>query len=261
MRLRFRAGLTNDPSNERVYLGMDQALSLLGRPPSKFIAAMEQYPDKAGMRPELVYELLLHHAEAGDYAAAKNLLRNRFFPREEGGTNVRQVYIEVEVQRLRTLADEGRCGPALDGMSQLGRPQTGMSFTQDGLEPMIAAARIQYEIGRIDRACKRSAEADVIFRRLAESKDGGDVTWAHAAAQMLPGYDAAAWQGRLTSALAELKARAQSSSSARYNALVLERDLGNEAGSKEAYRGVFLTADQKLSYHLARSAMAGMGMN
>lgn len=257
----FRAGLTNDPSNETVYLGMDQALSLLGRPPSKFIAAMEQYPDKAGMRPELVYELLLHHAEAGDYAAAKDLLRNRFFPREEGGTNVRQVYIEVEVQRLRTLAEKGRCGPALDGMSQLGRPQTGMSFTQDGLEPMIAAARIQYEIGRIDLACKRSAEADVIFRRLAESKDGGDVTWAHAAAQMLPGYDAAAWRGRLTRALAASKAQAQSSSSARYSALVLERDLGNEAGSKEAYRGVFLTADQKLSYHLARSAMAGMGIN
>jgi hypothetical protein len=82
-------GLKNDPSNEAVYLGMDQALSLRNRSPSEFIAAMEHYPDKAGMRAELVYELLLHQSEAGNYAAAEDLLRNRFFPREEGGTNVR----------------------------------------------------------------------------------------------------------------------------------------------------------------------------
>ena len=38
--------------------------------------------------------------------------------------------------------------------------------------------------------------------------------------------------------------------------LLLERALGDEAGAAEAYRSVFLTADQKISYHLARSAMA-----
>ena len=130
----FREGLKSDPENDAIYMGMDQALSILDRPASEFIAAMEQYPDKSNMRAKLVYELVLHQSEAGNFAAAEDLLRNRFFPREEGGTNVRQVWIEVELQRIQSLAQNGQCDQASEALTHLNQSRSGMTFTQDGLD-------------------------------------------------------------------------------------------------------------------------------
>jgi hypothetical protein len=151
------------------------------------------------------------------------------------------------VQRLGALAEKGQCEQAMEGLSQLGHSQSGMSFTQDGLDPMIAAAHTQYQIATIDRTCKHSDAAAPLFRKLADSKIGGDIVWADAAARMLPGYDVAGWHVRLMAALAESKSRAQSSSNSMYNIGLLEQALGIKAGAQEAFHNVFLLPDQKLS--------------
>jgi hypothetical protein len=65
---------------------MEQALSILARPVSVRVAALERFPDQAHMPAELVYSLALNRAEAGDFDGAAALFRNRFFAREEGGT-------------------------------------------------------------------------------------------------------------------------------------------------------------------------------
>src|SRR5579863_322678 len=174
----FREGIMNDPSNDAIYAGMDQALSILSHPVSEFIAAMNRYPDKPNMRAKLVYELALHQAEAGNYAAARNSLRNRFFPREEGGTNVREVWIEIELQRLLSLAKSGQCDEASAGLEGLDRSQPGMAFTQDGLAPFIQTGRSQYEIAMIERTCKRTAEANEILKKVAADTEGDDLVWA-----------------------------------------------------------------------------------
>jgi len=74
---------------------------------------MERYPNLADAPPGLIFELILNLSEAGEYERANGLFRKRFFPREEGGTNVRQVWVEVQLQKALALAKAGNCADAL----------------------------------------------------------------------------------------------------------------------------------------------------
>src|SRR5262249_46243433 len=80
----FQEGLSADSSNLKLYAGMDQALSILQRPPKDRVAALERYPDIANMPTGLVYELILNLVESGDFEKATSLFHNRFFQRAEG---------------------------------------------------------------------------------------------------------------------------------------------------------------------------------
>lgn len=255
----FREGLRTDASNEAIYTGMDQALSILGHPASEFIAAMEQYPDKANMRAKLVYELALHQAEAGNFGGAQDLLRNRFFPREEGGTNVREVWIEIELQSLQSLAGAGKCEEATAGLARLSQPVPGMDFTKDGLETFIDSARSQYEIATIDRSCKRSEEGNAILKKIAASTHGEDLVWANKAARLLPGYDDAAWRGRLAAAVAHVDLDELTNSYRAYTVGRLQQEAGQDEAAKATFRKALLLPDQTLSYHLTRQAMGNSG--
>jgi len=103
----FERGIQNDPQNEAVYAGADQALSILKRSSAERVKDLEAYPDQKNMPAELVYDLALNLAEAGDFERATSLFRDRFFAREEGGTNVRQVWVEIQLVHALKLAGEG----------------------------------------------------------------------------------------------------------------------------------------------------------
>ncbi|HVT99368.1 MAG TPA: DUF5107 domain-containing protein [Acidobacteriaceae bacterium] len=255
----FREGLRTDASNEAIYVGIDQALSILGLPASEFIAAMEQYPDKPKMPARLVYELALHQAEAQNFSAAQDLLRNRFFPREEGGTNVREVWIEIELQRLQSLAANGKCEEAAAGLSKLSQPVPGMDFTKDGLTAFIESSHSQYEVAMIDRACKQTDEANAILGKIAANTSGEEVVWAAQAARLLPGYDQAAWQTRLSAALAHADPDALTNSYQAYIVGMLQQEAGASDAAKATFRKALLLPDQTLSYHLTRMAIADSG--
>src|SRR6266581_507846 len=93
----FEEGIKNDPRNATNYSGAIAAATLLKKPPTERVKILERYPDLSSMPTALVEELALSRAEAGNYPGAVELFKNRFFGREEGGTNVRQVWIEVKL--------------------------------------------------------------------------------------------------------------------------------------------------------------------
>ncbi|HEY7515052.1 MAG TPA: tetratricopeptide repeat protein, partial [Vicinamibacteria bacterium] len=103
-------GTRMDPGNLEVYLGLDQALGLLGRPVEERLHALEAYP--GALPGVLVFKRALALVEAGRFAEAEGLFPGRFFAREEFGTNVRQVWVEVEIQRILALARGGKCAEA-----------------------------------------------------------------------------------------------------------------------------------------------------
>ena len=107
----------------------------------------------------MIFELILNLAEAGDFERATQLFHDRFFPREEGGTNVRQVWIEVQLLRVLALAKGGQCGKALTVARNLHSEVPGLAFTRDGLEPMRQSARTSYLIGTAFASCGQAAEA------------------------------------------------------------------------------------------------------
>jgi tetratricopeptide (TPR) repeat protein len=253
----FRDGLRSDPTNIAIYLGMDQALSLLNRPARERVEALEKYPQLDAAPPVLIFELILNLAEAGDFGRATNLFHNRFFPREEGGTNVRQVWIEVQLQRVLAFTRERRCGEALSVAQHLGAEAPGLAFTRDGLEPILQSARTSYLLGSAYGSCGRSEEAKAKFQLASAVSAPDQIRWAWSAARKLPGFSQAQWQDRLQASLEEAANRSETSSLTSwwdYSAGALAATLGREQEADRWFQKALLLPDRMLAYHLTRLA-------
>ncbi|HZP17961.1 MAG TPA: DUF5107 domain-containing protein [Terriglobales bacterium] len=256
----FQEGLRSDPGNVELYTGMDQALSILRRPAQERVAALERFPDRINMPSRLVYELILNLAEAGDYDQAAALFRNRFFEREEGGTNVRQVWLEVQLQQTQSLAQRGQCSQAVAMADHLGDPVPGLPFTQDGLAPLLQSARFNYLLGSLYRTCHLPDKATYHFRRAAERSGLEDAVWSWKASQQMPGFDEAAAKQKLESMLLNVRSTSEISSRTGwwlYNTAMLDRVLGRAQQADLEFHDVFLFPDQMLTYHLTRLAQVG----
>jgi tetratricopeptide (TPR) repeat protein len=250
----FREGIHNDRRNEAGYLGADQALSILNRPSKDRVQLLELYPDMAQMPSELVFELALNLAESGDFDGATALFRNRFFPREEGGTNVRQVWVEVQLLHALDQAKGKHCEAALAIADHIGSPISDMAFTNDGLQPFLESARSNYLLGKVNAQCGKPEEARKQFESAAEKYGTSEIVWAWLAARQLPAFDQNQWTSRLTTELKPSTAISDNSLSV-YNQAMIDRALGREQNADQELRQVFLLPDHLLSYHLAREAM------
>lgn len=255
----FRDGLRSDPANIAIYLGIDQALSLLNRPAPERVKALEKYPQMDAAPPPLIFELILNLAESGNFEGATQLFQNRFFPREEGGTNVRQVWIEVQLMRVLALVREGRCSDALAGSEHLGSEVPGLAFTRDGLEPILQSARTSYLLGTALASCGEAAQAKAKFELAASAIGPDQVKWAWLAARKLPGFNEAQWQARLRVALEQAESRTTTSgypSWWEYSAASLAKELGQTPEAAIRFRKALLLPDRMLAYHLTRLAMS-----
>ena len=251
----FREGLQSDATNVTVYLGADQALSLLPKPASERVQVLERYPNLADAPSSLIFELILNLAEAGDFQRAESLFRNRFFPREEGGTNVRQVWIEVELQKMLASARDGHCDDALVIAEHLSAPVLDLPFTHDGLEPILQTARTTYLLGSVYASCKKAEEAAKKFQLASAASAPDQIVWAWRAAQKLPGFDGTQWQQRLQTALAQAKSRSDTSSYTSwwdYSAGALASALGDQQQANQRFQNALLLPDRMLAYHFTR---------
>jgi tetratricopeptide (TPR) repeat protein len=254
-------GLEVDGSNMALYLGADQALSLLGRPVEERIRMLQAYPDRGAMPPVLVQKLALALAEAGRAKEAEDLFAGRFFPREENGTNVRQVYLEVRLRRAQALARSGGAAEAKAVLDGLDRPLAGLDFTRDGMTAFVEGARMQYVIGEILALCGYSTEARAHWQRVARAEDFPYVKPVHAylAAKRLGTADETGWRSELENSLArseEFLARGTSFPGlATYAQGLHLRALGREEEARQRFRRVLLLPDQRLSHLLSRRAL------
>jgi tetratricopeptide (TPR) repeat protein len=255
----FRDGLRSDATNVTVYLGADQALSLLSKPARERVQVLEKYPNLADATSSLIFELILNLAEAGDFQRAESLFHNRFFPREEGGTNVRQVWIEVELQKMLASARDGHCADALDVAEHLGAPVPDLPFTHDGLEPILQSARTNYQLGMAYATCAKPEDAAKKFQLASAASAPDQMLWAWRAAQKRPGFNGEEWKERLQTALAQAKSRSDTSSYSSwwdYTAGTLAGALGNQQEADQRFQQALLLPDRMLAYHFARIARA-----
>ena len=256
----FKEGIANDPLNTVNYSGAVVAVTLLGKPAADRVKVLERYPDLGRMPTPLVYELALNRAEAGNYEAALDLFKNRFFGREEGGTNVRQVWIEVSLQRALALARTNHCKDALAASESIGSPVSGLAFTQAGLVPFLNSARNNFLLGEVSLACGQKKDADESYRRAVQATGPLETVWAWASARMLDGYDPAKWHALLNSALSQAESNVRTNSSSGwwlYTAGVLQIALGETQKGNASLRGALLTPETRMFYHLSRLALAG----
>jgi tetratricopeptide (TPR) repeat protein len=256
----FQEGLHNDPQNLALYTGIDQALSILEHPPKERVAALERYPDLANMPTSLVYELILNLAEAGEFEKAAALFHNRFFQREEGGTNVRQVWLEVQIQHALSMAQQGECSDAIKAVDDLAQPVPDLAFTRDGIEPFLQSARLTYLMGSVYKSCAAPDKARSSFKQAAEKLSFGDAAWAWKASQQLPDFDHGSAQQKLQSILERVKKSESSDSPGGwwfYNVGMLDAGSGNTQQAAREFREALLSPDTLMTHHLTRLAMSG----
>jgi tetratricopeptide (TPR) repeat protein len=255
----FRDGLSSDPTNIMAYVGTDQALSLLGRAPAERADVLEQYPDLTGAPPGLTFELILNLEEAGNFERANNLFRNRYFPREEGGTNVRQVWVEVQLQNVLASAKAENCTDALTKAAHLGDQVPEIPFTHDGLDPMLKSARTYYLLGTVYTTCGKSEDAISRFQLAAATSAPDQIHWAWLAAQKLPAFNGTQWQERLQSALVQAASRTETSAYPswwHYTAGTLQAALGKSQEARQSFQKALLLPDRMMAYHFTRLAQS-----
>jgi tetratricopeptide (TPR) repeat protein len=256
----FEEGLRSDPRNAQLYIGIDQALSILRRPPQTRIDALEHYPDAANMPSNLLYELILNLAEAGEFDKATALFHNRFFPRAEGGTNVRQIWLEVQVLEAISWAQNRQCSRAVDTVDRLGEPVKDLPFTHDGLESFLRSARLSYLIGTIYKTCGMPEKAEGNFHSASQQSNLESALWAWRASQEFPNFNPSATKQELQNLLDRSKDNSGSgieSSSWLYNVAMLDRALGNHPQAEKEFHDALLAPDQRSAYHLTRLALSG----
>jgi tetratricopeptide (TPR) repeat protein len=252
----FQEGLHADPANIELYTGMDQALSILRRSPQERVAALERYPDHAHIPSSLIYELILNLVEAGEFEKAEALFHNRFFPREEGGINVRQVWLELEVQRATSFARRGRCTDAVGLVDSLSKPVPDLQFTNDGLEPFLRSARFSYLVGNVYKACGEGEKGRASFERSARQSGLESAVWSWKASKELPGFDESAGKQKLSAILERSNSDGERSSWWLYNRAMLHRAVGNDQQAQKEFREALLAPDRLMAYHLTRLAMS-----
>lgn len=256
----FDAGIKDDPRNLVNYSGAVVAMTLLGRSAQDRVKEIERYPDLKQMPNPLVYELALNRVEAGDYDGATELFRDRFFGRQEGGTNVRQVWVEVRLLEATGLAKAGDCQNALRIADGLAQPVAGLAFTQDGLNPFVEAPRTRFLRGDVYQTCAQREKAAQEFAQASQGSGLGNLVWAQTAAKRAQRPQDRDFKSSLLSAAAEADARSKQSGHQgfwHYTAGILWIAAGQiERGDKEL-REALLAPDDGLSHHLARLALAG----
>jgi tetratricopeptide (TPR) repeat protein len=256
----FREGMDVDGGNVALYVGADEAESVLGDPPAVRIETLERFPDRASMPPDLVYKLALALAEADRGAEAEELFQGRFFPREEGGTNVRQVFLEVRLRNALSLARTGRQEEALRIVDSMTRPVKGLAFTRDGLESFLRA-RLEYEVATVRAACGQEAQARQGWSEAAKGKDApflGPI-YGLLARRKLGTADEAGARRELEASLAQsevfLQQGTQFAGIVEYAQGLTLRLLGREDEARARLMDVFRLPDKRLSHFLARRAL------
>lgn len=256
-------GLSADPRNVEVYQALDQVLGILGRSAEERARALQSYPDPAAMPPSLVFKLALALVESSRFDAAEALFRDRFFPREEFGTNVRQAYLEVRLQKALALARSGRGEDARGIATTLGDEVPGLPFTRTGLPAFLKSARVLFLKGEVFSLAGDAAEAQLAFEAAARGADDypqPDAAFVVLAARRLgPGRDAEA-RTRLEAALDSWRNRLAvgtnypgPNASGQGHFL---RALGRDEEGKAKLREALLLPDKVMSHYLSRRALA-----
>src|SRR5262249_18828143 len=120
----FESGLVNDSANADIYSGLDEAMRLGGASAKDRARVVGRFPGvthnsaPVGMPSNLVYQLALTRAEAGEYDAALALFKGRFFPSEEGGVNAAQVMFEIKLLKATAEASTGQCASTIELLSK-----------------------------------------------------------------------------------------------------------------------------------------------
>jgi tetratricopeptide (TPR) repeat protein len=251
----FREGTRSDPTNSDNYVGLDTAMSLRGFSAKERAAELGRYPsaDSAAtaMPGNLVYQLALTRAEAGEFDQALVLFNGRFFPSEEGGVAAAQVLFEIKLMQAEAHAKAGACSEA----------EEFLAADHSGLVVNETVARPYMRMAAIAKTCGNLKQSDDFLQSAAASKVGADAGWANQAQRLLGAYDPPTGKQKLQASLAAAQRVKETSAFTGwwwYNIGIIQAALDRKDQARDAFRNAILLPDSMMSHHLSRAAMADL---
>jgi len=247
----FRDGVANDPANSEIYVGLDEAMTLTGVSAEERAEALGRYPSLSTMPANLVYQLALARSEAGEYSDALDLLKNRFFPSEEGGVSAAQVLFEIELMQAEAEAKSGGCAKA----------EEFLAADHPGLEVNGAISQPFLRMAAVAKACQHDEQSQEFLQKAASSKTGADTAWSLKAEALLAPSSEKAGLEKVQASLASAKRTRETSSYTGwwwYNIGTMEAAMNHRDEAESAFKNALLLPDSMMSHHMSRAAMAAL---
>ena len=248
----FQQGVESDPANADVYVGLDQTMSLTGVSAKERAEALGHYPSAnsptSQMPANLVYQLALTRAEAGQYDDALALFNDRFFPSEEGGVSAAQVLFELKLMQAEAKADSGRCAEAVRFLDE----------EHPGLVVNGASSHAYVRMAAIAKTCQRAQQSEELLKKAAAGKVASDAVWSARAEKLLGSHDIAQQQKNLETALAICERVRETSAFTGwwwYNTGLIHAALHHDTEARKAFGQALLLPDSLMSHHLSRKAL------
>jgi tetratricopeptide (TPR) repeat protein len=245
----FQEGLGADPENIELYTGSNQILSILRRPVEDRLKILASYPDQEKLPTELAFDYALSLVEAGQFDRARQFFYDRYFERAEFGTNVRHVFLEVQVMEALSFAKSGRRVEARSAVARFGRKVEGLQFTADAMDQYLAEPRLEFYLGEIESLLDNPEAARSHWRKAAGA------AWGAFAVLAARNLGESGWKER-ASRFAE-SAAGEPDSNGRYNRGIVLRALGREEEAVVSLDESLRQPDEDMSHYKARRALAG----
>jgi tetratricopeptide (TPR) repeat protein len=248
----FREGAQNDPDNPEIYVGLDQAMSLTGVSAKERAATLSRYPQtdvpQSKMPANLVYQLALTRAEAGQFGPALSLFEDRFLASEEGAITKGQVLFEINLMQAEAEARTGQCAQA-------------QSLVTGDLATLGSSrsSQVYFRMAQVERTCRNAQQSNALLRKTAAGESYADLPWRMEAEKLLGTYNADRSTERLLKSLpgAEHLTEIGSYSSLRWYTIgVTQAALHQGTAARESFRKSLLLPDSFMSHHLTRAALA-----
>jgi tetratricopeptide (TPR) repeat protein len=245
----FQEGLGADPENIELYTGSNQILSILRRPVEDRLKILASYPDQEKLPTELAFDYALSLVEAGQFDRARQFFYDRYFERAEFGTNVRHVFLEVQVMEALSFAKSGRRVEARSAVAGFGRKVEGLQFTADAMDQYLAEPRLEFYLGEIESLLDNPEAARSHWRKAAGA------AWGAFAVLAARNLGESGWKER-ASRFAE-SAAGEPDSNGRYNRGIVLRALGREEEAVVSLDESLRQPEEDMSHYKARRALAG----
>ncbi len=152
----LKGGLDAEPDNPGLLNALDAAIARAGT--------------GALTRSEIAQIALLWVA-AGDVGKGQGLFNGKNFPEEKQPNDVRQAYIEVQMQGLRSLAVAHRCDAVIKGLDAIGDVEDkNLAFTLHSFDGLMKGPRFQYYLGDLEYACGDDKAAHKRWSKVAKAE-------------------------------------------------------------------------------------------
>jgi tetratricopeptide (TPR) repeat protein len=251
----FIDGSTTDPGNPDIYVGLDQSMSLSSAPASERATMLARYPladsPQSKMPADLVYQLALTRAEAGQFPPALALFKDRFLPREEGAIASDQVLFEVKLMQAEADAKASKCDQA-------------NAFLADAASIPTAtnSSRTLFKVSAITSRCGRTQDGASLLQKSASANPTPDnLPWMIKAAHALGSSDIAQLEAALRKTIPSpdhLTNIDDFSGHRWYTIGMAQAALHENAQATQSFRNALLLPDSFMSHHLAREALASL---